>query len=166
MPRVAALKQRLQALGFETEGDEPLKITLRPKAYGYTGDQLHDLLRIRNMECEFSDPDYLVMMVTPGLGADGLERIAEALEEIPRKAPIAEAPPEIPAPRQVMPLAQAMTAPADILPAEESLGRILAAPGVSCPPAVPILISGERIDEAALRCFRYYGITEISCVSL
>ena len=164
--RVAALKQRLQALGFETEGDEPLKITLRTKSCGYTGDQLHDLLRIRNMECEFSDPDYLVMMVTPGLGADGLERIAEALEEIPRKAPIAEAPPEIPAPRQVMPLARAMTAPADILPAEESLGRILSAPGVSCPPAVPILISGERIDEAALRCFRYYGIKEISCVSL
>ena len=41
---------------------------------------------------------------------------------------------------------------------EESVGRILASPDVSCPPAVPIVICGERIDSRALELFRYYGI--------
>jgi len=34
----------------------------------------------------------------------------------------------------------------------------LAAATVGCPPAVPIVVCGERIDDAAVECFRYYGI--------
>jgi arginine/lysine/ornithine decarboxylase len=48
--------------------------------------------------------------------------------------------------------------PFERIPAEESVGRILASPGVSCPPAVPIVLCGERIDDKALELFRYYGI--------
>ena len=46
---------------------------------------------------------------------------------------------------------------------KESLGRVLAAATVGCPPAVPIVVCGERIDEHAIRCFEYYGI-ERCCV--
>ena len=51
------------------------------------------------------------------------------------------------------------------LPAEQCLGRILAAPTVGCPPAVPILICGERIDAHALACFAYYGIDRCALVA-
>ena len=44
------------------------------------------------------------------------------------------------------------------------LGRILTAATVGCPPAVPILVCGERIDEHALACFRYYGIETCTVV--
>ena len=37
-------------------------------------------------------------------------------------------------------------------------GAILANAAVSCPPAVPILISGEVIDKDAIAAFEYYGI--------
>ena len=53
---------------------------------------------------------------------------------------------------------QAMLAPARLLPVEDCLGRVLAAEAVSCPPAVPIAVCGERLDENALRALRYYGI--------
>ncbi len=43
-------------------------------------------------------------------------------------------------------------------------GRVLAAATVACPPAVPVVVCGERIDRAALACFRYYGITECTVV--
>ena len=49
-------------------------------------------------------------------------------------------------------------APAETVPADDCLGRILARPGVSCPPAVPILMPGEQIDAEALEAFSYYGI--------
>ena len=45
-----------------------------------------------------------------------------------------------------------------LIPVEQAEGRILADPCAGCPPAVPVLIAGERIDAEAIRCFRYYGI--------
>jgi arginine/lysine/ornithine decarboxylase len=35
---------------------------------------------------------------------------------------------------------------------------------VGCPPAVPIVVSGERIDESAEECFAYYGITHCAVI--
>ena len=58
-------------------------------------------------------------------------------------------------------LREALLGPAVRVPAGESLGRVLARPGVSCPPAVPILMPGEVIDEAAIEAFGRYGIEEI-----
>ena len=163
--RTERLKERLQARGFVLAGNEPLKITLAAKAYGYTGEMLHDLLRRERIECEFSDPDFLVMMLTPETGEEGLGRLEKALEDIPRRPALPEKPPELPETEPVLSVPDAMLAPAEEVPAEESFGRILADPCVSCPPAVPILVSGERIGEDAVRCFRYYGIGKISCVS-
>lgn len=165
VPRVDALKKALRAMGYETAGDEPLKITLMPKSFGYTGDQLHDLLRQENVECEFSDPDYLVMMVTPETGAEGLETIREVLGKIPRREPVFETAPMVPEASQAMTPAAALMSRTEEVPVSESEGRILADPCVSCPPAVPILISGERITREAIRCFEYYGIDRVTCVA-
>ena len=57
-----------------------------------------------------------------------------------------------------MTVRQAMLANSERLPAGQCLGRILAVPTVGCPPAVPILVCGERIDAHAIACFDYYGI--------
>ena len=59
--QVDKVKDAMQAHGYALIGEEPLKITIAPKSFGYTGDQLHDCLRGADMECEFSDPDFLVM---------------------------------------------------------------------------------------------------------
>ena len=163
--KTAALKRRLEARGFALRGEEPLKITLAPKGFGYTGDHLHDLLRERGIECEFSDPDFLVMMVAPATGEDGLARLEDALAAVPRKAPIPEEAPPLPRAERALGFREAMLSPAEILPAENSAGRILADPCVSCPPAVPIVLIGERITPEAIRCFRYYGIDRVSCVA-
>ena len=59
---------------------------------------------------------------------------------------------------------EAMLAPFETLPAAKCLGRVLAAPTVSCPPAVPVLLCGERVDAAALAVFDYYGIEKLDVV--
>jgi arginine/lysine/ornithine decarboxylase len=59
-----------------------------------------------------------------------------------------------------------MLAPAETVPAAKGLGRVLARPGVSCPPAVPILMPGERISAADLVAFERYGIEAVSVLSL
>ena len=162
--KTKVMKEAMQKMGFAVHGEEPLKITLAPKSYGYTGDQLHDLLRKKNIECEFSDPDFLVMMFSPQNDEKDLEHLLACLEAVPRSAPVKSAPPPVPLSISVFSPKEALLLPSETLPLEKTPGRILSDLSVSCPPAVPILVSGERITEEAVRCFRYYGIESLSCI--
>ena len=55
-----------------------------------------------------------------------------------------------------------MLGPQEIIPVESACGRICASPTVSCPPAVPIVISGEEITKNAIRIFRLYGVETVA----
>lgn len=158
------LKARLRDMGYTTVGSEPLKLTLAPKGYGYTGECLAKALRKSGMECEFSDSDYTVMMLTPQTGEEGLERIYGALAAVPRRTPVNSTPPSLPRPQRAMKIREALLAPSEEVAVESAVGRILADTALSCPPAIPILVSGERIDGAAIDCFKYYGITKCRVV--
>lgn len=157
---LSGLKKRLAEAGYTLTGNEPMKLTIAAKAYGYTGDQLAELLWEKGISCEFSDPDYLVLMFTPEIGAAGLELLERTLCEIRKKQPIAEHPPIIPSPEQVLSVREAMLALSKEVPVNDSCGNVLASASVSCPPAIPVVVCGERISEAAIECFQYYGITE------
>lgn len=154
-----ALKVRLAANGYCLCGDEPLKLTVATKPYGYRGDEFSDRLRKQGIESEFSDPDYAVFMMTPETGADGLARLEAALLAVPRREAICEKPPVLPRPARVCSPREALLAPSRVCELSACAGRVLADPAVSCPPAVPIAICGERIDEQTVACFRYYGMS-------
>ena len=158
------LRQRLECHGFDaSNGMEPLKITICPRRFGYTGIELAEKLRNCGIECEFSDPDYLVLMLTPAIGAEDLKRVEDSLTALPRRRSLKTDAPCIGQPEQVLSIREALLSPAETVPVESAIGRTLAAATVGCPPAIPIVVCGERIDEKALQCFRYYGI-ETCCV--
>ena len=156
--RVAACRARLEAHGYACVGDEPIKLTLCPKSYGYTGADLAQYLRGQGIECEFADPDYLVLMFTPATTEADIARLTDALLSLPRREAIAEMPPAMGRPARVMSVREAAFSPCETVPAAESVGRVLAVATVGCPPAVPIVVSGERIDERTAAQFAYYGI--------
>ena len=157
--RAADMKKRLESHGFSIQGEEPAKLTIAPKSFGYTGEELHDLLRGQNMECEFSDPDYLTMMLTPSLGGEEMDRLERALLGIPRKGPIAARPPALPPPERALSIRQAMLAPSREISLDEAEGRVFADAHGGCPPCVPIVTAGERLSGAAIACLRYYGVS-------
>ena len=162
LPQVEQVKGALTAAGYTLYGHEPLKITLEAKSYGYTGVELAEILEKDNIFCEFADPDYLVLMLTPETGPQGLNRLETALLAIPRKPAIQTPPPAFAPGKRICSPRQAMLSPMEALPAPQCLGRTLAAATLGCPPAVPIVVSGEQIDHHALECFHYYGITHCS----
>lgn len=164
LPHVAVLKAALEQKGYRLLSEEPLKITLSAKEYGYTGKELAGHLQQHRMVCEFADPDYLVLMVTPETGTAGLERLKEVLLALPKKQPLPPCPLEFRPGQQVLSIRQAMLSPGVVLPVEQCEGRILASASVGCPPAVPILICGERINAHAIDCFRYYGIQSVTVI--
>ena len=157
--RLAALGKTLSANGWQVEPSDPLRLTLRAPS-GLTGLDLADRLRRGGAECEYADRDFLVLMTTPENTPEDLARVPAALGA--NRAPAA---PAVSLPlakgERVLSIREALFAPQESVPAEESLGRVCGAPTVSCPPAVPIAVSGERIGEAAVELFRYYGVTHV-----
>lgn len=161
---VEEFKEALTAHGYTVVGDEPLKVTLATKGYGYRGDAVAAYLQQRGFVCEFADPDYLVMMVTPAIGSDAIQALQKALLALPRKEAQTDGPPPLFVPTAAMSLREALLAPAETVSLRESVGRILATPTVGCPPAVPILVGGEVVDQAAARLFAYYGYDTLRVV--
>lgn len=157
LPQVERLKRRLSAMGYTFAGNEPLKLTLLAKTYGYTGQQMAGFLIAGGVYPEFYDPDYVVLMLSPANTGNELSRLEQVLDDIPRKTPILSKAPQLPHPSRALSPRQAILMPSETIPAEASIGRISAAAAISCPPAVPLIICGERIDEQTVRCLRYYG---------
>lgn len=153
--KLDALKSRLP---IPQVGAEPLKLTLAPKDYGYTGEELAEILQHDGIVCEFSDPDFVVMMFTPQLGETALMRVEQALLRIERREAILQRPPTPPCAQKECSIREALFAPSRELSLSDCLGRTLASSCITCPPAVPILVCGERIDAQAIACMQYYGM--------
>ena len=164
LPKVESLREKLSALGYVFLGNEPLKLTIDAKKHGYYGTELAEMLVGKDVYPEFYDKDFLVLMLTPDNSEASLERLYKALSEIERKSEISEKAPKFFTPVCKISVREAVFSPFERVKARASLGRILAEPAVFCPPAVPILVPGELIDESAVRVFEYYGIETLPVV--
>ncbi len=162
--RVAGFKEDLTKLGFELYGNEPLKITIYTKDFGYIGQHFAGQLATKGIVCEFADKDFCVLMLSPQTGEEGLKRLYNALKEIPRESAVFEQSPSFYKPRKALSVREAVMLPFESVPIEMAEGRILAQPSLSCPPAVPILVCGEVVDNATISLFKYYGIKTCTVV--
>ena len=158
------LKHELTQHGFSLVGAEPLKLTVFAKPYGYTGYELADFLAQKKLIAEMADPDHTVMMFAPAGGIESINAVKDALLSLPRREALTDAPPAFSLPERVLSLHEALFTPSETLPLDACEGRVLAAPTVSCPPAVPIAVCGERLDRHTLALMRYYGQTTCQVV--
>ena len=148
--------------GWRVEETDPLRITLAAPA-GLTGLALADALRQKDIECEYADGEYAVLMLTPANTPLDLARLCAEMEENTR--PYTPRETLVPARcESVMTIRQALFSPGETLPAGETLNRICRAPTVACPPAIPIAVPGERIGPEALALFARYGIDTVDVV--
>lgn len=161
---VKNLKNRLADYGFDIIGNEPMKLTMSPKSMGYTGEEIAEILSANGVECEFFDPDFAVMMFTPEIGNGEIEHIGNILLNIEKREIITEKPPALSVPERVMTVREAVFSPSEEIDVSECEGRILASSAISCPPAIPIVVCGEKIDKNAMECFEYYGVKKCRVV--
>lgn len=150
--------------GYTLFGDEPMKITIFAKDRGYTGKELAALLSDAKIVPEFFDKDFLVLMPTPSNTDEELFALRDALLKVKARKRIEERAPRLSLPRRVCSIREAMLSPAETVSLNEAVGRVLARATVSCPPAVPIAVPGEMIDENTLPVFKYYGTEKITVI--
>lgn len=160
---VKSVKDVLESNGWQVMESEPLKIVIKsPKVA--TGEGIANMLRRKQIECEYSDKDYVVFMVTPENSYDDLQKLVEALGE----NHLGSSHDSVLEPlrgKQEMTVRRAMFSHQEKIVVEDAKGRICASPMVGCPPAIPIVVSGEIITDEAIKVFEYYGIKEVFVVS-
>jgi arginine/lysine/ornithine decarboxylase len=122
-----------------------------------TGTQLADRLRAHGVECEYADPEFLVLMATPDNTVEDFSRVTEALGVNSAPAAVRE-PLPVAIGEKACSIREALFRPYKTIPTAEGLGRICASPTVACPPAIPIAVSGEIIGEDAMALFHHYGV--------
>lgn len=156
-PWVAALKDRLLERGLTLGGEEPLKLTWMTRPWGYTGTEIAEILEKKNLICEFRDEGHIVFMFTPENDPWELEKLSRAICQIPRREALPDEAQQRVEPKAACSPRQAVFGERERIPVGESAGRILANLSVSCPPAVPILMCGEEIEEAIIPRLRALG---------
>lgn len=155
-------KQVLADNGWDIITSESMKITiLAPE--GKSGTEIADFLRSSGFECEYADEEYVVLMISCETKESELLSFIGALgtNKLPARKPKTL---DIPASSMAMTVREAIFLPSETVPVSLSQGRVCAAPTVSCPPAIPIAVSGEIIEEGHVALFNHYGIDEISVV--
>ena len=157
--RMEALKKQIEEAGGKVEPSDPLRLTLAAPA-GETGQTLADRLRRGGVECEYADRDFLVGMVTPENLPEDFDRFRAALGG-PLAPPAAPSPLPLTRGERVCSIRQACFAPRETIPAAEALGRVCGLPTVGCPPAIPIVVAGERITAQAMELFARYGVENV-----
>lgn len=167
------LKEDLREAGWKIEDTEPLKLTL---SLNYTiagkergGIWLAEKLEKEGIYPEYFDPEYLVFMFTPENTEKEIGKLREfffnlraekdSWQEVKQQNQWKKEK----YPKQIS-VREALMGKKEIIPVGNSVGRICADPLVSCPPAIPIVVSGERIENDDLKIFSYYGIQRICVV--
>jgi len=158
------LKNELILHGFKLIGDELLKLTIMSKTYGYTGNELAKILLNKNIVCEFYDEDFVVMMFSPYMKIEELSLLRNTLLSIPKKSEIIISAPKLSKPLKALSIKEALFSPSIENDIENCIGKTLASANISCPPAVPIIVAGEIIDENTIKCFKYYKINKCRIV--
>lgn len=159
---LARVRERLAQNGWVLADSDPLKLTISVPD-GLTGERVAELLRASSIECEYADSNYVVLMTTPQNPESDFERLISALGVNSRRYSPRGSLPSVTL-KRAMSIREALFAPHEFVPVGLAVGRVCGAPTVACPPAIPIAVSGELIDDDAAGLFRLYGVGRVEVV--
>ncbi len=165
--RLAELCLRLEDKGYKASAREPAKILIDASKSYFSGNYLTEYLRAKGIEIEFSDRDCVVMMFTPDNSDVDIDRVERALLDFDIKSEDKSDKTTSEfcvVTQRATSIRKAIFAPSEIVCACDAIGRVCASPTVACPPAIPIVVSGEVISAEHIKLFEHYGIEKISVV--
>lgn len=159
--KVAELRCLINSKGFGIVSYEPLKITADFRGFDF---DFAEYFRSNGIEFEYADDDFVVFMFSPQNTDADFEKIKKAFEnlKIQRTKEIENIEFEIA--ERVTTIREAIFCESEEIDVQNALHRICASPTVSCPPAIPIAVSGERITEKHIDLFTRYGIDKIQVI--
>ena len=165
LENIANLKKDFPLLSFAES--EPLHLTIKAFESGFNGAEFADLLRKFGVECEYADTQFVVLLISPFEPAENFVKLKSALNEALKCVkPYSHRENQfrIPVLEKVMSIRESAFSTSELVNVENSAGRISAAVNVPCPPAIPIAVSGEKINSECAEIFKSYGIDRVNVV--
>lgn len=167
--RIEKTKKVLAENNVKLMEAEPLKIVIDTAAAGMEGEEVAEEIRKYKIECEYADKYFVVLMITPQNDEKDFERLEKWAVETkykrvskkkiePKKLILHRA-------ERVMSIREAAFSPYRKIKVYDACGSICASQTIACPPAIPIAVCGERIDQNMISIFEEYGIDYVNVVS-
>lgn len=150
---------------WHIEEGECGKLTILAPPSGYTGNDLAEILRGWDIECEYSDNTHAVLMLT-GLETAEINAIGRALSSIPQpriRVPLPDLSGLSPLMR-AMSMREAAMSPREYIPAEQAAGRICGTAVSCCPPGIAAAAGGEIFSEEIINILKNYSIFHVNVV--
>ena len=122
------------------------------------------ILGENNIEYEYSDGDFTVFMLTPQNLDNDFLKLKNVFENMGEIARTDFETIQLPKTDRAMTIRDSIFAENEEIDIDKALNRICASPTVSCPPAIPIAVSGERITEKHIELFKKYNFDKILVV--
>lgn len=138
---------------------EPYHLTLL-----CNGNDLAKQLREKNIECEYYDSNVIVLLFSPADSPEEIKYTADKLMVCEPKKSENSYITDFPIMEKAMSVRKAALSDFQNIDVDKSLGRICAAVNVPCPPAVPIAVSGEIINEKCIKIYKNYGILNVNVI--
>lgn len=148
-------------------GSDTLHFTIGAAAAGMDGISLAEELSAQGLAAEYADRDVVVLLLSTTTTPDELQQMTAALLAChPAAYPAGQKKPiTLPQPKAILDIRTAALSAYRMVPVRESIGCICGMVQVPCPPAIPIVCSGEQITEEAADVLEHYGITEIAVLA-
>jgi len=140
---------------------EPLKITADFSEYD---GNFAKHFRKFGIEPEYADDDYVVFMISPQNSEEDFEKLKIAFKNLELTLKDDDETFSFVIGEKAMTIREAIFSESEEICIENAVGRVCASPTVSCPPAIPIAVSGEMITEKHIELFRRYNIDKILVV--
>ena len=162
---IESMKKNLIKKGWDIKVTDPFKLTIFASGENI-GMKLADDLRKQGIECEYADKEFVVFMITPQNQKKDLKNLCSVLSHIenPRNTEIQKLPLQPVRCKQKNSIREAVFLPQEFVDVKKSLGRVCGIPTVGCPPAIPIAVAGEIINQEAIRLFEQYQIDKVAVV--
>lgn len=159
--KIAELRVLINSKGFGILSQEPLKLTVDFRGYDI---DFKSYFRDCGIEFEYADDDFVVFMFSPQNTDEDFEKLKKAFENIKTSTKKDASSIEIPKAERVLTIRESIFCESEEIDVQNALGRICASPCVSCPPAIPIAVSGEKITNEHIELFKKYNIDKILVV--
>jgi arginine/lysine/ornithine decarboxylase len=162
---IQKLKSRFRHKFDFADSQEPLHLTFLTWKRNQSGLQLAEQLRIFNIECEYADVQSLVLLFSPVDGVEVFNRLSQALDGVtldtldtPNRVL------KLPVLKQALTMRDAVFSNTETISIDSAVGRVCAEVKVPCPPAIPIVVSGEVVTHECIEIFKNYGLNLINVV--
>ena len=162
--KIENLKKDLKLLSYTILDSEPLKITIKTKPYGYTGNEFVKILYTNNIIPEFYDKDFVVFSFSVNTLDSTYTSIYNLFKDIVKKESILEKCSTITKHERALSIKDAIFCDYELIDVKDSENRIYADINIHCPPAVPIIVPGEIITKEVIKSFIYYNIDKVKVI--